>query len=197
MTLPNSMASSTRKLSLVTTNIGKFREISAQMAEHGYEVEHIRTPYPEIQAESLEITIIPGLQWLVQKFRRPVMIDDSGLFIEPLKGFPGVYSSYVFKTVGCDGILNLMKGVTDRRARFECCVGFMAPGKEPFIAKGVARGTIAHEKAGSGGFGYDPIFVHEGHTKTYAQIGVAEKNKISHRGQAITKFIEELPRLLA
>lgn len=166
------------------------------MAEHGYVLEHIRTPYPEIQAESLEMTIIPGLQWLLQKFQRPIMIDDSGLFIESLKGFPGVYSSYAFKTVGCDGILRLMKGVEDRRARFECCIGFIAPGKEAFIAKGVSRGTIAHDEAGTGGFGYDPIFVHEGHAETYAQIDIAQKNRISHRGQAVAKFIEELPRLL-
>jgi XTP/dITP diphosphohydrolase len=183
-------------MSFVTTNLGKFKEISAQMADHGYVLEHIRTPYPEIQADSLEATIIPGLQWVLERYERPIMIDDSGLFIDALRGFPGVYSSYVFKTIGCDGILNLMKGMTDRHARFECCIGFIAPGKDPFLAKGVARGTISHEKAGTGGFGYDPIFVHEGYSKTYAQIDIAEKNSISHRGRALAKFIEELPKLL-
>ena len=78
------------------------------MAEHGYELEHIKTAYPEIQAESLEITIIPGLEWAMSKYDRPIMIDDSGLFIDVLRGFPGVYSSYVFKTIGNDGILSLM-----------------------------------------------------------------------------------------
>ena len=166
------------------------------MADHGLVLEHIRTPYPEIQAESLEETIIPGLQWLLERYERPIMIDDSGLFVDGLKGFPGVYSSYVFKTIGCEGILGLMKGVPDRRARFECCIGFIAPGKDPFIAKGVSHGVIAHEKAGTGGFGYDPIVVPEGYSKTYAQIEVSEKNKISHRGRAVAKFIEELPTLL-
>ncbi len=167
------------------------------MAQHGYQLEHIKTAYPEIQAESLEITIIPGLQWVMSKYNRPIMIDDSGLFIDALKGFPGVYSSYVFKTVGNDGILTLMNGVMDRKARFECCIGFMRPGGEPFIAKGIAPGSISSEKAGSGGFGYDPIFVPEGHDRTYAQFEIAEKNKISHRGRAIAKLVEELPRLLA
>ncbi len=180
----------------MTTNDGKFREISQQMAERGYELEHIKTAYPEIQAESLEITIIPGLQWATSKFGRPVMIDDSGLFIDALKGFPGVYSSYVFKTIGNDGILRLMNGVGERGARFECCIGFMEPGKEPFIAKGVADGSIAQKKAGKGGFGYDPIFVHEGLTRTYAEIDIAEKNKISHRGRAIEILLTELPRLV-
>ncbi len=130
------------------------------------------------------------------EYDRPVMIDDSGLFVDALSGFPGVYSSYVFKTLGCDGILRLMEGIEDRSARFECCIGFMAPGSEPFIAKGIARGSIAAEKSGSGGFGYDPIFVHEGHSQTYAQLDVADKNLVSHRGRAMERFIQELPTLL-
>jgi len=166
------------------------------MAEHGYELEHIKTPYPEFQAESLEITIIPGLQWAVSRFGRPVMIDDSGLFVDALKGFPGVYSSYVFRTVGCDGVLSLMKGVKDRSARFECCIGFMLPGKDPFVAKAIAKGSISMKKVGTGGFGYDPIFIPDGYQKTYAQIEIEEKNKISHRGKAIAIFLKELPRLL-
>ena len=180
----------------MTTNVGKFKEISALMRERGVQLEHLRTPYPEIQAESLEITIIPGLQWLLEKYEKPLMIDDSGLFVESLKGFPGVYSSYVFKTVGCDGILNLMRGISDRRARFECCIGFIAPGKDPFIAKGVSKGTIALARAGTSGFGYDPIFIPEGSDKTYAQIEVNEKNKTSHRGRAVEVFLRELPKLL-
>lgn len=166
------------------------------MRKHGYELEHIRTTYPEIQAETLEDTIKPGLEWLMQRHNVPLMIDDSGLFIDSLRGFPGVYSSYVFKTIGCDGVLKLMEGVVDRSARFECCIGFMVPGGELHISKGVAKGSISMSKAGTGGFGYDPIFVPEGRSKTYAQIDVVEKNSISHRGRAIARFLEELPRLL-
>ncbi len=166
------------------------------MAEHGYELEHVKSSYPEIQGDTLEETIVPGLQWLMSKYNRPLMIDDSGLFVDALKGFPGVYSSYVFKTLGCDGILRLMEGVGQRSARFECCIGFMAPAGEPYVAKGVARGTIAARKAGSGGFGYDPIFIPEKHERTYAQLKISEKNKISHRGRAIEIFVKELPGLL-
>ena len=180
----------------MTSNVGKFKEISQQMAQHGYELEHVKDAYPEIQADTLEETIVPGLRWLVERHPRPMMIDDSGLFIDSLKGFPGVYSSYVFRTIGCDGILRLMEGQKARGARFECCIGFLAPGQDPYIAKGVARGEIAREKAGTGGFGYDPIFVPEGSNKTYAQIEVGEKNRISHRGRAIEAFLRELPGLL-
>ena len=166
------------------------------MAEHGYELEHLKISYPEIQADTLEETIAPALRWIVHRHDRPVMIDDSGLFIDALKGFPGVYSSYAFKTLGCEGILRLMEGEDRRDARFECCIGFMAPAGEPFIAKGVAKGGISEAMRGSGGFGYDPIFVHEGHDKTYAELEVAEKNRISHRGRAMERFIDSLPGLL-
>lgn len=180
----------------VTSNDGKFREISQKMREHGYELEHIKTTYPEIQADTLEETIAPGLRWLMEKYNKPMMIDDSGLFVDALRGFPGVYSSYVFRTLGCDGILKLMRDVKDRSARFECCIGFMSPGDEPTMVKAVAKGSISHEKLGTGGFGYDPIFVPEGHTRTYAQLEIPEKNRISHRGLAIELFLKELPRLL-
>ena len=166
------------------------------MREHGYELEHIKTTYPEIQANTLEETVEPGLRWLMERYSRPMMIDDSGLFVDALKGFPGVYSSYVFKTLGCDGILKLMEGVKDRSARFECCIGFMSPGKKPTMVKGIAKGSISTEKSGTGGFGYDPVFVPEGYSRTYALFEVPEKNRISHRGRAIELFIKELPKLL-
>lgn len=165
------------------------------MGERGHDIEHIKTTYPEIQATTLEETIVPGLIWLMERYQRPLFIDDSGLFIDALKGFPGVYSSYVFKTVGSDGILKLMEGEQNRSARFECCIGFMAPGKEPHISKGVAMGSISDKKVGKGGFGYDPIFIPEGDSRTYAQIEVSEKNMISHRGRALVQFLKDLPSL--
>ncbi|UCE90990.1 MAG: RdgB/HAM1 family non-canonical purine NTP pyrophosphatase [Methanobacteriota archaeon] len=179
----------------MTTNDGKFREVSQQMALHGLQLEHLKMPYPELQTESLESTIIPGLLWLVSKFERPVMIDDSGLFVDALKGFPGVFSSHAFKTLGCEGMLCLLEGAEMRDARFECCIGYLAPGEDPFIAKGIAKGSISAEMRGRGGFGYDPIFVPEGRSKTYAEMEVDEKNEVSHRGIAIRKFVEEMPRL--
>lgn len=164
------------------------------MRARGFEVEHLRTKYPEVQADTLEETIVPGLEWLMERYHRPLFIDDSGLFVDALKGFPGVYSSYVFKTLGCEGILRLMEGLRDRRARFECCIGYLEPGGEPLIAKGVAHGSISLEMAGEGGFGYDPVFVPEEHTRTYAQMEVGEKNTMSHRGRAMARFLDELSR---
>lgn len=166
------------------------------MASRGYELEHIKTTYPEIQADTIEETIVPGLNWLMERYNRPLMIDDSGLFVDSLKGFPGVYSAYVFKTLGCDGILKLMEGVQDRGARFECCIGFMVPGGKPSISKGKSQGSISSKKMGGGGFGYDPVFIPDGFFETFAELEIAEKNKVSHRGRAIEAFLLELPRLL-
>lgn len=166
------------------------------MAERGYSLERVNSTYPEIQADTIQETIGPGLEYAMAKLNRPLIIDDTGLLIDALKGFPGVYSSYVFRTIGCEGILRLMEGVMNRSARFECCIGFMTPGGKPYVAKGVARGSIAKEKVGTCGFGYDSIFVPEGHTKTFAQLDVPEKNAISHRGRAVEALLKELPRLL-
>ncbi|MEM4277319.1 MAG: XTP/dITP diphosphatase [Thermoplasmata archaeon] len=183
-------------MGFATSNEGKFKEISQKMAERGYELEHVRLSYPEIQADTLEETIVPALEWLVQRHSGPLMIDDSGLFVDALRGFPGVYSSYVFRTIGCKGILRLMEGVSDRGARFECCIGFIAPGQQPSIVKGIARGAISHDMRGTGGFGYDPIFVPEGYSQTYAEMDIHEKNRISHRARAVEAFLERLPMLL-
>lgn len=166
------------------------------MAQHGYELEHLKVSYPEVQADSLEGTIEPALAWLASRCARPMMIDDSGLFIDALNGFPGVYSSYVYKTLGCEGILRLMAGMNSRGARFECCIGFMVPAEEPFLAKGVAKGSISETARGSGGFGYDPIFVPEEYDRTYAEMDTIEKNELSHRGRAIESLLEALPNLL-
>jgi XTP/dITP diphosphohydrolase len=72
----------------------------------------------------------------------------------------------------------------------------MAPGKDHHLSKGFAKGSISEKVAGTGGFGYDPVFVPEGDSRTYAQIEVSEKNRISHRGRAIEQFLKDLPRLI-
>jgi XTP/dITP diphosphohydrolase len=118
------------------------------------------------------------------------MIDDSGLFINALKGFPGVYSAYGQKTVGNKGILKLMDGVEDRTAVFKCCIGCMI-GEERIIVTGTCHGYILFEEKGDGGFGYDPIFTPDG-DRSFAEIPVEEKNAISHRGNATKLLIDEL-----
>lgn len=175
------------KIDIVTSNKGKQVEIRAMLEPLGYEVEQLDIGYPEIQAERLEEVVSFGLEFLSRVADRPVIIDDSGLFIKSLGGFPGVYSAYVYKNLGCPGVLKLLKGEKDRRAEFQCVMGYCEPGREPVLFKGVCKGTLAHKMRGDKGFGYDPIFVPTGKRKTFAQMEMEEKNKLSHRGKALRK----------
>ena len=163
----------------VTRNRGKFEEARGILGE----VEQRNIGYTEIQADDLDEVAAFGMREVSEKLDGPVMIEDAGLFIESLKGFPGVYSAYVFDTIGNEGILSLMDGVTDRRAVFRSVLGYVEPGMEPILFHGELEGAIAIEPRGTGGFGYDPIFEVGG--KTIAEMDLAEKNEISHRGASI------------
>ena len=168
----------------ITTNKGKWREFQEELNK--YEMERISMEYPEIQADSLKEVALYGLQYLAKKIDGIFMIEDSGLFIKALKGFPGVYSSYVFKTIGNEGILKIMQGVEERKASFHSLIA-LYDGKEHFF-EGICNGRIANEQRGKGGFGYDPIFIPNGCKKTFAEMETKEKNKYSHRGKAIRKL---------
>lgn len=166
----------------VTTNAGKFREVFQILDGHGLKIERIDRAYPELQADTLEEVVAYALDELGADLD-DFFVDDSGLFVEGLHGFPGPYSSHAFRKIGIAGMTCLLHGVSDRRARFETVLGLRRQG-ETRILKGECRGTIAEEARGYGGFGFDPIFVPEGHAKTLAEMTTDEKNAISHRGIA-------------
>ena len=116
-------------------------------------------------------------------------MEDAGLFVEALNGFPGPYSKYVYTTVGIKGILNLMKNVTNRSAYFMSAVSFGNPNEEPFCFVGKADGKLSLDERGTSGFGYDPIFIpSEGDGRTFAEMTTDEKNGYSHRAKALRKF---------
>jgi XTP/dITP diphosphohydrolase len=175
----------------VTTNEGKFGEVSGMLAEVGIDSEMLDLDYPEMQCDSLEEVVQTALKWLSGKVEGDFLIDDSGLFISSLGSFPGVCSSYVFHSIGLEGILKILEGVEDREAEFRCCFGLHWQG-EDMLFSGVSPGTITKEKRGEGGFGYDPIFLPSGHERSFAEISTEEKNKLSHRGKALEKVLEFL-----
>ncbi|MGA9098902.1 MAG: XTP/dITP diphosphatase [Methanotrichaceae archaeon] len=139
--------------------------------------------YTEIQTDMLEDVVVFGMKEVVARLQGPVMIEDAGLFIEALKGFPGVYSAYVQKTIGNEGILKLMENVEDRRAYFRSVVGYVEPGIDPVMFSGEVHGSIGFEQRGSKGFGYDPIFYID--DKSLGEMDIEEKNRISHRGESM------------
>jgi len=181
------------RMVLVTSNRGKLQEFRSALAPLGVEVEHSEEDCDEIQADTLQEVVLSCLAQLRAKGLKDFVIDDSGLFVHALHGFPGVYSSYALRTLGVEGILELLDGAEDRGAHFECCIGCSFQG-EQFTVIGRCDGTIALRPAGTGGFGFDPIFVPSGYDQTFAEISLEVKNSISHRGRAVHAFSEELRR---
>jgi len=130
----------------------------------------------------------------------PAIADDSGLCVEVLDGEPGVLSARYAGEHGDDEanndlLLRRMEGKEDRRARFVCALALKFPGKEPYIAEGSCPGTILHKRQGTGGFGYDPLFLYEPMGKTYAEMNEKEKNEISHRAMAAREMAKIMARI--
>lgn len=188
------MTEKNKTIYFITTNKGKFREVEAELNKINFDIKQIDIKYPEIQAGTHEEVAVFGLEWLRRRMKKPLMIDDSGLFIDALNGFPGVYSSYVFKTIGYNGILKIMAGEKNRSARFESCIAYAEPKKASVFFKGVCKGKIADRPKGRDGFGYDPIFIPTGSERTFAEIPMEEKNKMSHRGKSLKQFVKYLKK---
>ena len=129
---------------------------------------------------------------------KPALADDSGLEVDFLGGAPGVYSArYAGGTGGSDSknnekLLAELKNVPEekRGARFVCCIALAFPDGTVKIFFGYANGRIGREPKGKAGFGYDPLFIPGGHTKTFAEMPAGEKNELSHRGKALKKLSE-------
>jgi len=169
----------------VTTNAGKLREAKDLFKEY-FDVQQIDMAYPELQEDDLSKIAAHGARSCADKLNKEVIVEDSGLFIEALGGFPGPYSSYVQKTIGNKGILKLLEGVEGRRAEFRSVVGYCAPGQEPTTFAGIWWGDILNEETGTGGFGYDPIFSYRKYP--VGEMTVEQKNEISHRRRSLIQF---------
>ncbi len=182
------------RLLFATGNKGKLKEVAEKFSAIGIDIEQLDDEYPEVQTDELENVVKWGLDWLRERRKTPLVIDDSGLFINDLGGFPGVYSAYVFRTLGCKGLLKLMEGCENRQAEFRCCAGHIDRGRS-VIVTGRVQGLIIGEMRGSGGFGYAPLFVPVGEDRTFAEMSVAEKNARSHRGKAFDLLIQKLRTL--
>jgi XTP/dITP diphosphohydrolase len=215
-------------LRYVTTNAGKVREAETYLADGT--VRQLDFDYTEIQADSLAPIAARGAREAYREAGGPVLVDDAGLFIEALDGFPGPYSSYVETTLGIDRVWEVARDLENRRAAFRCTLAYcdgddFAATADPIdrgdrsaaAAAGPARDSDEASAEGStepatstdvlpvklfqgavpgrivaprgdGGFGYDPIFEHDG--ETLAEMSTAAKNAVSHRGRAFEKFAE-------
>lgn len=183
--------SSLPPLCFVTENRYKFREVNELARGLGLRLRRLTPRHPEIQAERLEEVAKHGALQACLTLAKPCFVEDAGLFIRALGGFPGPYSAYVFKTLGNGGLLKLMLGVEDRRAEFRSAVAYCEPGSKPKVFKAVVKGKLSLRPRGSRGFGFDPIFIpEEGDGRTFAEMELSEKNKLSHRAKAVRKFFK-------
>jgi len=142
----------------------------------------------EIQDLDLEEIAATALAMILQKTIEPIFVEDSGLFIHELNGFPGPYSSFVFDTLGVEGIIKLMEGAKSRKAEFKSSVAFGMNGNWIATFSSVTEGTIQTQARGSSGFGFDPIFVPMWNSKTFAEMDIKEKTIFSHRSKALQKL---------
>ena len=186
-----------KTIKFATSNLGKLSEAQKLLSNLGFEVVQLDRPYPEIQGPDLEEVATFGIKWILKEkeIEDAVMIEDSGLFVHGLSDFPGVYSKFVFTSIGCEGILKLLEEKDDRSAHFEAVIAYCEKGGEPHIFKGRVDGEIAYEPKGENGFGYDPIFVPEGEVRTFAEMQIQEKNQYSHRARALEKLADYLGKL--
>jgi XTP/dITP diphosphohydrolase len=183
-----------------TGNIHKFKEARVVLAQHGLAAGMLRVKAIEIQSDSLaEIASTSAID-AYKRCHLPLLVEDAGLFVDELQGFPGPYAAYVYKTVKNVGLLKLMEKVTNRKATFKSVIVYC---DSPDMSKtacfeGEIRGEITqHEKVRSdqSAFGFDPIFKPQGSTKTFAEMTVEEKNGFSHRAQALNKFADWYKKL--
>ena len=188
------------KLVFATNNAHKLSEIRAILAGQ-YEVLSLNEidcfgDIPET-ADTLEGNALLKAQFVYTNYGYDCFADDTGLEVEALGGRPGVHTArYAYpdrndSEANTQLLLKELQGHTDRNARFRTVIAYIPGGKE-LLFEGVVNGSITTEKRGDKGFGYDPVFVPEGHGLTFAELGTTVKNSISHRARAVMALCEYL-----
>lgn len=212
----------------LTSNAGKLAEATHHFSKLGMTVRALEVPEGSIvepQASSLEEVAEAKIRQAMEHLPHEgamVLVEDAGLFVDALDGFPGVYSSYVHETVGNAGMLRLLAHLLSedparskrlRSASFQA-VAALWDGQEIHVGKGVCKGSIAHDVEGEGGFGYDPIFIpsdldEQGrpldpetlgavstHGQTFGSVDAEMKHQFSHRRRALDDIVQQVQHLV-
>ena len=176
------------KLWFLTSNKHKLDEVRQIAADYNIYVEMLHGEKIEIQSDNLEDIALYAALEAFKKIKKPILVEDAGLFINSMNGFPGPYSHYVYEKIGINGILKLLENAEDRKAYFKSVV-VIIDGNFIIVETGIINGIITHSPRGIHGFGFDPIFVPEGSHKTFAEMTIEEKNTFSHRAKAVKKAL--------
>jgi XTP/dITP diphosphohydrolase len=189
---------------LATRNEGKVKELRKVLSDFDIDLRSLNDfgPIPEAieDGKTFDENAYKKAIFTAKVLGLPAISDDSGLVVEALDGAPGVYSARYAGENATDEdnikkLLKEMEGQSDRRAAFHCVISIAVPSGPALTYEGKCEGTITTEPAGSEGFGYDPVFFSPELGKTFAESTIEEKNKISHRGQALSEIAAEFDKI--
>jgi len=194
----------------MTGNRGKVAEAKHALQPLGFDVVQLQVEGVEIsepQADDLEEVARSKIEQAIPHLPSPddaLLVEDAGLFVDALHGFPGVYSAYALKTIGFNGLLNLLQDTTQRTGSFHAVAALWLDGKI-HLSRGICQGEIAMQASGNDGFGFDPVFIphpiqyngvayfaYSTDGKTFADVDMIEKEKFSHRRKALDGLIQIL-----
>jgi XTP/dITP diphosphohydrolase len=194
-----------KPLVLATRNQGKISEFKKLLSDFPIEIKSLKDFGPispiEEDGETFEENAYKKAHLTAKMLGFPVLADDSGLMVDALDGRPGVHSARYAGEKASDiennlKLLEAMKGVKNRKATFKCVIMIAVPSGPTLTYEGVCDGEVAHEMKGAHGFGYDPVFYYSPLKKTFAQISLEEKNRVSHRGKAMAQLRGEFDKVL-
>jgi XTP/dITP diphosphohydrolase len=190
---------------LASTNKGKTREIRELLKGFPIEIKNLDDfgPIPEVieDGETFDDNAYKKSSFTAKVLGYPAIADDSGLCVEALDGAPGVYSARYAGEDANDAdnvkkLLEELKNKDNRNAAFQCVISIAVPTGAALTYEGSCEGIITREPAGENGFGYDPLFFFPEFNKTFAQLSMAEKGQVSHRGKALKEVAHEMDKIL-
>lgn len=194
-----------KTLVIATRNKGKTAEIRDLLHAFPIEIKNLDDfgPIPEVDEDghTFEENAYKKASFTARVLGFPVLADDSGLLVEALNGAPGVHSARyagpdATDAQRCSKLLAELGFQTNRSAAFECVISIAVPSGPALTYEGRCQGTITHTPAGTNGFGYDPVFFYPPLKKTFAQLTMAEKSQVSHRGRALREFLDEFDKVM-
>jgi XTP/dITP diphosphohydrolase len=192
-------------LVVASRNRGKTEEIRGLLKGFNVMIKNLDDfgPIPEVEedGDTFDDNAFKKASFAARVLGLPALADDSGLLVQALDGAPGVHSArYAGKNAGdkekCLKLLQAMQGKTDRKAAFECAISIAVPAGSALTYEARCEGLIADKLAGSNGFGYDPVFYYPPDKKTFAELTMEEKSRVSHRGKALTELKAEFDKVL-
>ena len=185
---------------LATGNKNKVKEFQELLKDFPVQIKCLKDygPLPPVveDGETFDANAYKKAHHYARVLGLPCLADDSGLAVDALDGRPGVYSArYSGENAtdwdNCEKLLDEMKGKDNRAAHFECVLSLATPGGPALTWEGRCDGEITSKRMGESGFGYDPVFLYKDFSKTFAEVSMEEKSKVSHRGRALAEFVSE------